>query len=105
MAEGSPARVCFFVNKRLEHTKWRFEAHSRDAVTLTIEMSEQSSDGSHIPIHNIYNPPQSLDNRTSVLPIVSRLIEAEMAGDQVVLGDFNLHHPVWGGEGVRGVEQ
>lgn len=104
-AGGNPARVCFFVNKRLEHTKWRFEAHSRDAATLTVTMPEQSDAGGRISIHNIYNPPQSSDNRTSMIPTVRRLLEAEVAGDQIVLGDFNLHHTVWGGEGVRDVKQ
>src|ERR1700749_4554005 len=31
-----PARVCFFINKRLDHTKWQFTAHSRDACTITL---------------------------------------------------------------------
>ncbi len=52
-----------------------------------------------VVIHNVYNSPQSAQNRTSVLPIVRKLLERATIGEQVVLGDFNLHHSMWGGEG------
>ena len=28
-------------------------------------------------------------------------IETNLEGEHIALGDFNLHHPSWGGEGVR----
>src|SRR5690242_9964923 len=31
-----PARVCLFINKRLDHSKWQFESHNRDLCTVTI---------------------------------------------------------------------
>jgi hypothetical protein len=37
--EEGPARVCFFINKRLDHNKWQFKEHSRYICPLTIESS------------------------------------------------------------------
>ena len=37
--EEGPARVCFFVNKRIDHNRWRFKEHSRDVCSLVIEPS------------------------------------------------------------------
>ncbi|KAL2036666.1 hypothetical protein N7G274_010616 [Stereocaulon virgatum] len=47
-------------------------------------------------LHKIYNQPAE----TSVAELVE--IIAERPGDEhVALGDFNLYHPIWGGEGTK----
>ena len=33
----APARVCFFINKRLDETTWRDTERTRDVCTLTIK--------------------------------------------------------------------
>jgi hypothetical protein len=38
--EAGPARVCFFINKRLDHKKWQLKEHSRDICSLTIEFGD-----------------------------------------------------------------
>jgi hypothetical protein len=48
----------------------------------------------------IYNPGQTTENRDSVLPLILTLLETHQLDDQIVLGDFNLHHRSWGGERV-----
>ena len=99
-----PARVCFFVNKRLDHNKWHFDAHSRDVCSLTIEVQLEGQARTQMIIHNVYNPNRGVEDRESVLPVIGRLLEAasaaETATEQMVLGDFNLHHSMWGGDGV-----
>lgn len=41
--EDGPARVCFFVNKRLDHSRWQFEQHTRDLCALRIRTCEGDS--------------------------------------------------------------
>ena len=106
--ESRPARICFFVNKRLDHSKWRFDAHSRDAGSLTIEIQLEDRETTQITIYNVYNPTKGAEDRESVLPVVSRILgtaTTTAAKEQMVLGDFNLHHGMWGGEGVAQVDQ
>lgn len=98
--EGGPARVCFFVNKRLDNTKWQFKSHTGDTCSLQIqyELGDQTRGCLHI--HNTYNPGQTTEYRESVLPLILTLLETHQLDDQIVLGDFNLHHRSWGGERV-----
>ena len=98
--EGGPARVCFFVNKRLDNTTWQFKAHTGDACSLRIQYEKNDQAQGCIHIHNIYNPGQTTENRDSVLPLILTLLETHQLDDQIVLGDFNLHHRSWGGERV-----
>jgi hypothetical protein len=52
-------------------------------------------------IHNVYNPPRSSDCRTSCLPHLRTALSAHQEEEQIILGDFNLHHELWGGLTVR----
>lgn len=99
--DARPARVCFFVNKRLDHNKWHFDVHSRDACSLTIAVQSEGQVTTQMMIHNVCNPVRGSEDRDSVLPVISRLLGTATTTEQVVLGDFNLHHSMWGGEGVR----
>lgn len=95
-----PARVCFFVNKRLDHHKWYFHAYSRDTCSLTLEVQPEGQATTQMTIQNVSNPIKGTEDRKSVLPGISRLLEtasaAETATEQMVVGDFNLHHSMWG---------
>jgi hypothetical protein len=48
-----PARVCFFVSKRLDNTRWNFDDYSRDLGSLAIKVTNKV-----VTIYNVYNPPQ-----------------------------------------------
>lgn len=103
-AEGeSSARVCMFINKRLDHTKWQFESHNRHFCTVTIDLG-RGDQAAEIKIHNIYNPNHTLENRQSVMPQLRRVLESAQRAEQIVLGDFNLHHEMWGGPNVPKTE-
>lgn len=93
-----PARVCFFINKRLDHTKWQFKAHTRDMCTLTI--TGDANNSLPVNIHNIYNTTQNTENRRSVLPQLRQTLHEQRDSEQILLGDFNLHHELWGGTAV-----
>ena len=49
-----------------------------------------------INIHNIYNPVNSEEVSTSI-PILKCKLAAHSNKKHIILGDFNLHHEVWGG--------
>ena len=98
--DEGPVRVCFFVNKKLDHRKWQFKEHSRDICTLTVEPDEELQDGQQLIIHNIYNPMSNRGEKTRLEDIRTILQEYHL-NEQIILGDFNLHHPMWGGPAVR----
>jgi exonuclease III len=91
------ARVCFYVNKRIDPSSWSVITHNEDLQTLTIRYGP-TEDIKTVKIHNIYNPsPQSY---TALVPgTLATLQEClrEDTNDHILLGDFNLHHPLWAG--------
>ena len=103
-SEG-PARVCFFVNKRLDNSAWQFEQHTRDLCTLKIRTGGPDTSDNELIIHNVYNAPQNTTDRESSLPVLKAQLEEHAPREQIALGDFNLHHRFWGGPRVRHEEQ
>ena len=98
----APARVCFFINKRIDPNRWRFTDHTRDLSTLEIITNTPPTEAAiKFYIHNVYNPPRSSDHRTSCLPHLRTALSAYQEEEQIILGDFNLHHELWGGLTVR----
>lgn len=94
-----PARVCFFVNRRIGRNQIQFREHTRDlcSITLTLERNRKLS------IYNAYNPPRYTAQQ-SVLPHIRASLDKHNDGELILLGDFNLHHPLWGGSGVQTME-
>jgi hypothetical protein len=41
--EDGPARVCLFIHKRINHTRWQFKEHSRDHCTWILDCSQEDS--------------------------------------------------------------
>ncbi|KAL6152343.1 hypothetical protein ACJQWK_05935 [Exserohilum turcicum] len=102
--EEGPARVCFFVNKRIDHNRWRFKEHSRDVCSLVIEPSRDQQEQQSVAIHNIYNAVGGGGPIGSTLVDVRAVLEKHSSNEQILLGDFNLHHPLWGGQNVRHID-
>ena len=94
--EGT-ARVCFFINKKINQARWRFEERTRDICSIIVDPTDNQQSLERVIIHNIYNPPKNSSNRQSALPQVREALRQYHTDDQVLLGDFNLHHPLWGG--------
>lgn len=103
-SEAGPARVCFFINKRLDHKKWQFKEHSRDICSLTVEFGDDQQEEQNVIIHNVYNPARRSESDSTVLVDVRTILHDNQSSEQILLGDFNLHHPMWGGTGVRHID-
>lgn len=99
--EAGHARVCFSINKRLDHKNWQFKEHSRDICSLTMEFGDSRQEGQCLTIHNIYNPARRSECDNTVLTDVRTILHNDSSNEQILLGDFNLHHPTWGGANVR----
>lgn len=99
--ETRPAWVCFFINRRLDYKKWQFEEHSRDICSLTVEFGGDQQEEHRLTIHNIYNPARRSESNNTVLSDIRTVLHNNQANEQILLGDFNLHHPMWGGANVR----
>ncbi|KAF1923273.1 uncharacterized protein M421DRAFT_15700, partial [Didymella exigua CBS 183.55] len=95
--EVGPTQVCFFINRRLDHKKWQFKEHSRDICLLTLEFGDDQQERQHIAIHSIYNLARRSKSDGTVLSDIRTVLHNNQANKQILLGDFNLHHPMWGG--------
>lgn len=87
------SRACFLVSKQIQLSAWTIKYPRPDIASLTLRTENRT-----IHIHNIYSaPPGSLRTIDQESPIyhIPQLLNAE--GEHIVVGDFNLHHPIWGG--------
>jgi Endonuclease-reverse transcriptase len=87
-------RACFLVNKRILKARWTATYHSPDLSTLTF--SPSGRDGETLHVHNLYNP--TTDTGQSTIPILRKVFTRSACDIYIKIGDFNLHHPLWGGE-------
>ncbi len=83
-------RVCFYINKRFPPDRWYPSYHSPDLCTLNVK----SENDRIIRIHNIYNPG---DQQADGLSKLHEALIKNKNDEQIMLGDFNLHHTMWGG--------
>ena len=80
-------RVCFYIHKRLDPSTWSVSYISRDIIMLTIR---NSPTGRRTCIVNVYN-----EIGTDTLPRLADTLRKLDDQEAIVLGDFNLHHPLW----------
>ena len=87
LADGG-TRVCFYINKSIDAATWSVSYISKDIISLQIR---EPQSGKTIQIVNVYN-----EVGTDVLSMLGETISKIDVQDEVVmLGDFNLHHPLW----------
>jgi hypothetical protein len=89
-----PARVCFFVNKRLDQSKWRFQERTGDVCSLILDLDRDKTQRRQLAVHNIYNPATHLTNAPTSLADIRSILHKNQDIEQILLGDFNLHHPL-----------
>jgi exonuclease III len=94
-------RVCFYINKRLDPDSWSSQYQGPDICSLTLTLQDQQA----IDIHNIYNPSPNRVDQTNLssLPRIPDILGGQ--SEQILLGDFNLHHPVWNNIGRTTYDQ
>lgn len=95
---GESTQVCFYINSQLSRTDWTVQTHSRDLMTLKIQYTEHSQP-KRLCIHNVYREAVRGDT-TATLKQLNSLLENDH-WQHLIVGDFNLHHPTWGGLGVE----
>jgi hypothetical protein len=92
-SKGSP-RACLYISKRIDPTAWSVIAEEPDLVGIELRESNRT-----INIFSAYNP--SVSKTSEEAPTVELLKRHTDPGQlNIALGDFNLHHPLWGGEKV-----
>jgi hypothetical protein len=101
--DSKKTRVCFFVNKRIDSRRWTVRHHTDDVRTLELTWGEEEEE--LIAIHNVYNPMPSLEPTNSAITALQEALHRWSHMEQIVVGDFNLHHPCWGGTQVRTIDQ
>ncbi|KAI0991993.1 hypothetical protein K3495_g16193, partial [Podosphaera aphanis] len=94
----SKSRTCIYVSKHLEVGRWRKEETPEEAGGDITCISLQTNRGK-IYVNNIYNPP-SLSHGSKELGTIKFIPEIISKGLHILVGDFNLHHPRWGGQMV-----
>ncbi|THC87470.1 hypothetical protein EYZ11_013084 [Aspergillus tanneri] len=93
-------RVCMYISRSINPNTWKHTAHSPDVQELELT----DADGRTVRVFNIYN--QHREVGTATLDLLNSLTNLTNHTDRtnphfLLLGDFNLHHPVWGGEGAE----
>ena len=94
LPEGPQPRTCFYINKDLDPAAWKPTTHSTDMNTISLCVGNTT-----INVHNCYNPPPGsyASQAPGTLPLIATALA--IPGEHILLGDFNLHHPSWGGAG------
>jgi len=82
------------INKRFNTDTWSIRLISRDLCSLRLETPQGV-----LWLHNCYSRPpgnpRSVDFASPIHELEELLGEEE--GEHLLLGDFNLHHPLWCG--------
>lgn len=81
----------------MDQTKCRFEERTRNICSVVIDLADDQQSQGRLIIHNVYNPPKTSSNRQMTLPQILEVLREHHTDEQMLLGDFNLHHPLWGG--------
>jgi hypothetical protein len=78
------------VNKRIPRSRISEIYKEKDLISLRMSTSRED-----IYIHNIYIEPSTHTTKDipPILYSLKRLLEHK--GGHIILGDFNLHHPMW----------
>jgi hypothetical protein len=84
------AKVCFMLSKTVGLNTWQFKAYSHNVATLQLRFTAVTT-----TIINVYNPISTGQTITVWKEIQQALNDAD--GEVLLLGDFNAHHPAWGG--------
>ena len=91
--------ACFYNNKRLDVNSWAVDILTPDVCTIRLRIYA-SNEPRYINIHNVYCQLPVVHSSRQLLESVKavrRKIHERDKEEYVLLGDFNLHHPLWSG--------
>ncbi|KAF4976901.1 hypothetical protein FDECE_18418, partial [Fusarium decemcellulare] len=83
-------KACFLVHCSIPIHTWYARSHEGNNEELAATLFLDTPDAGRIAIHNVYNHLDTLD-------IGELISEATSTGDDLLVGDFNLQHPLWSG--------
>ena len=84
-------KVCFLIGDQLHTSHWSYQAHSPYVASLRLKTAYGP-----LELINVYNPRDN-GPRIKTWATIAKVIEAA-SGEVILLGDFNAHHPEWGGD-------
>lgn len=94
-------RAAIYINRRIRSEDLEVVRVEDSLVTVNLRL-QIGEEKVRVAVHSAYNkPPESISTREipEQLEAIVRAISNNDIPEQVLLGDFNLHHPAWGGEG------
>lgn len=101
---GGRARVCILISRKIDPGSWTQRVISRDYQWLKM-IYRRGGEQRTLYIHNVYNKPRSgtIERFNQELRKITCQQQQQEVGkiEHVVVGDFNAHHPAWGGPGVQ----
>ena len=96
-------RAALYINKRYAIDSWESRAE-KDWYSITLKGS--SGNEGDLIVYSVYSPGLETEGANWASPIYEFLREAPPQGQRVLVGDFNLYHPLWDRKGrtIRGSE-
>jgi exonuclease III len=93
LPDAPAPRVAFYISREISTLSWNLIKQTSDLITIQLQRSSQNTQ-----IHNCYNPSGPISHHNQgTLPQVQEALQAGEGCEHILLGDFNLHHPMWGG--------
>ncbi|EMT67670.1 hypothetical protein FOC4_g10005777 [Fusarium odoratissimum] len=89
--------VVYLIHKSILVQGWHVEFHDNVNLGLAATLLLRISDDQTIAIHNVHN-------RFKKVQIPDLLEKVTATGQDLLVGDFNLHHPDWGGDDIRTID-
>lgn len=100
LADGTPvvrlSSVCFFVHVSIPTESYEVEFHEGENKDLAASLYLSTPNTNTLAIHNVYNREKSVD-------IEALIRDTTTTGRDILVGDFNLSHPHWGGDDVKNI--
>lgn len=89
-------RVLFLIHDKIPLTEWQL----KEATDHTERIQMKISDGV-VHLINVYNPVGPVTQpRIEKWPELQKILDEIEGESTLIIGDFNSHHPLWGGAGV-----
>jgi len=86
--DNDTTRVCFYINTRIDPSTWSAQHITGDITSLEIT---NPSSHNKIRIFNVYNEAGT----SAISDLGEAIAKLDSYEELLVLGDFNLHHPLW----------
>jgi hypothetical protein len=91
--ESLETRVATYISKDIPIEQWNEIYKEKDLISISIQKGPKK-----VYIHNIYLAPSPHRNRETPEALQKVLELIQLEGEHILLGDFNLHHPLWNPE-------